>query len=41
MPLIAETLILCAIAYLLGVGASALLARRRRRRRERQSYLWD
>ena len=41
MPLIAESLILCTIAFLLGVGASALLARRLRRRRERQGFLWE
>ena len=31
MPLIVETLILCALAFLLGVSLSALLFRRRRR----------
>lgn len=36
MPLIAETLLLCAVAYGLGVGVSALLFKRRR---PRDSYL--
>ncbi len=31
MPLIVETLILCAIAFLMGFGASAALMKRRRR----------
>lgn len=31
MPLIAETLILCSIAFLLGFGPMALLLKRRRR----------
>lgn len=31
MPLIAETLILCAVAYLLGIGLAWLVLRRRRR----------
>ena len=39
MPLIAEFLILCALAYLIGVGLAFLLARRLKRRRERKSYL--
>jgi hypothetical protein len=32
MPLVAETLLLCAIAYLIGIGLAALLLRRLRRR---------
>lgn len=31
MPLIAETLILCALAFLIGFGLSAWLMKRRRR----------
>jgi hypothetical protein len=31
MPLIAETLILCALAFLIGFGLTALLMKRRRR----------
>lgn len=31
MPLIVETLLLCAIAFLLGFGAMTLLLKRRRR----------
>ena len=41
MPLIAEILILCALAYLSGVGLAYLLAKRLRRRRARTSYLDD
>lgn len=31
MPLIAETLILCALAFLIGFGAMTLLMKRRKR----------
>ena len=39
MPLIVETLILCAIFYLLGIGAAFLASRRLARRRRRRNYL--
>jgi hypothetical protein len=41
MPLIAETLLLCALSFAVAFGLATLLFRRRRLRQQRDGFLGD